>query len=106
MNRGSKLFNSFFNKPEPEGNEKGRGRSTSLIALRNSCIIDRFYFYGQYTDKRYVKIIQLLQEDFFLAERTIYNIIENEYNLLLEVKKQAPPKHFFKRKWSNLNWDF
>jgi hypothetical protein len=29
------------------------GRSAALVKLRNECLLDRCYYYGKYSDKRY-----------------------------------------------------
>jgi hypothetical protein len=81
------LFNDIFiDKTEPEKQRKGR--SESLYILRNECLLDRFFFYGKLTDKRYDVIVRTLSTEFFISEVTIPKVIDENYNKLATIKKQ------------------
>ena len=108
MSRGSsKLFNNFFEKPTSTTvtTTQKKGRSAALDSLRNNLIVDRYYFYGTFTEKRYAVILDRLCEEFFLSESRITAILNKNYDTLLQLKEEAPAKSAFKRKWSFYNWD-
>jgi len=102
--RGSlSLFADVFEKPAPEASRK-KGRSAELNARRNECLVDRYFFYGKYTDKRYSNIIEILSQEFFLSTVTIPEVISENVALLAKLKKEQPSKSFFSKKWTHLNW--
>jgi hypothetical protein len=107
MSRGSsKLFNNFFEKSSASPvTTKKKGRSAALDSLRNNLIVDRYYFYGTFTEKRYAVILERLCEEFFLSESRVTAILNNNYEKLIQIKEEAPAKSAFKRKWHFYNWD-
>lgn len=109
MNKGvEKLFNNLFNTPpeSPTARESKKGRSSQLDYLRNSLLVERYYYYSQFTDKRYSAILNILHYEFFLSESRIVVILDTNISVLENLKKQDPPKELFKRKWPHLNWSF
>lgn len=101
------LFKDIF-IAEPEKQEKGR--SKSLYADRNSCMIDRYCYYGQTTDKRYESIITKLSTEFFISEVTVSNVINCNIDVLLEKRKEYKEIMSTKlvkllaEKWPHLVW--
>lgn len=82
-----------------------KGRSAELVSKRNKCIICRFYYYVKEKNLRYKDVIALLSEEFFLAQRTIINIVVStssmpgcSYNEMKEETKRLQLQYAF------LNW--
>lgn len=102
MNGNKKLFSDIF---EDSSHPKQRkGRSLEHITRRNDCLIDRYYFFGKFSDKRYNKIIELLSFEFFLSVVTIPEIITDNDTLLHNLKNKRPGASYFKKKWPHLVW--
>lgn len=96
------LFKDIYELPLPEKQRKGR--SESLINLRNDCLVDRYYFIAKTTGLRYELVIGILSKEFFLSEVTIPEILDDNYYKIAAVKKAAPTKKELEKKWSHLNW--
>jgi|GEM_PF-878912 len=98
--------NSFKNVTENGGGNKQKikGRSSKLLARRNECMTDRYYYYGAYTEKRYDAIIEQLSNEFFLSPVTVPDIIQNQMDYLQELKKQKISVYHFQQKWPHLKW--
>lgn len=104
--RGSlSLFTDIFEQPVTPGPEvRRKGRSPELHAKRNECLIDRYYYYGKFMDRRYESIIKTLSEEFFISPVTIPEVIAENSSLLLNLKKNQPSKNWFSKKWPHLSW--
>jgi len=83
---------------------KSKGRNLNLVAQRNQCLIDRYYYYGAYTDKRFDTVIEQLSIEFFLSIYRITDIVEANMDLLNELKKEKPQLSYFQNKWGFLRW--
>jgi len=97
------LFENMF-VDVPELTVSRKGRSEELIKERNECLVDRYYFYGSSTDKRYEAIMNDLKKEFFIETYTIQEILSENVDKLSELKKQQPQKNYFKDKWPHLVW--
>jgi len=104
--RGSlTLFRDVFEPETAELQVSKSGRSAELHSKRNECLVDRYYFYGKYTEKRYMAILSALREEFFLSsEITLPRLISDNYGHLAELKALQPPVAYFKKKWPHLVW--
>lgn len=108
------LYKDVFDQPVALTVEKSQGRSKELIAKRNDCLIDRYFYYGNFVVSlhgkiegklNYPSILLLLQEEFFInSEFTIPQVIDECYDRLIELRNQKPAKEFFKKKWPHLVW--
>lgn len=103
-----KLFKDIFTDEE-ENQERieetiSKGRSKTLNSKRNECLLDRYFFYGKYSGKRYDLILEMLSTEFFLSEVTIPKIVDENLDKLIELKKEKPEKSFFQNKWPHLVW--
>lgn len=100
--KGKKLINFVFNKGEEDQNAKGR--NLNLIARRNHCLIDRYYYYLHFTEKRYELIIENLCAEFFLSQRTLRDLVYIHDGYLQELKKRKPGVSFLEMRWPHLKW--
>jgi hypothetical protein len=103
--RGSlKLFKDLIDE-QPQLKEKKQGRSAELHTKRNECLIERYHYYLNFTDKRYMSILAILQEEFFInSDFTIPQVIDDNYESLIKLKSLQPAKDYFKKKWPHLVW--
>jgi AraC-like DNA-binding protein len=104
----NKLGELFVHQQEPE---KRKGRSLKLILQRNECLTDRYFFYSHIGEKRYDLILEKLSTDFFLSESTIADLLNDNYNKLITVKKTYQEssdmsiRKKLQNKWSHLSWN-
>ncbi|MBT1702941.1 hypothetical protein [Chryseosolibacter indicus] len=106
--RGSlKLFEDIItpqHQPVAVMTVSKQGRSAELHTLRNECLLDRYFYYINFTDKRYTAVLEILSREFFIAQFTIQERIDENYHKLLALKQQNPQKAYFQKKWSHLVW--
>lgn len=81
-----------------------QGRSSELHAQRNECLLERYYYYLNFTDKRYHVVLDILSREFFIAAYTIQWRIDENYEKLLALKAQNPQRNYFVKKWPHLVW--
>jgi len=100
--RGSNtLFADIFETPVPTRLKKGR--SSDLIALRNECLIQRYFYYGQ-QKIRYDVILEKVGTEFFVSVHTIPDIIANHVHDLKRMKDNPPSPKELQKKWPFLVW--
>jgi hypothetical protein len=111
--RGSRtLFSDIF-VAIPDKQRKGR--SLSLIEKRNECLIDRYYWHGRKIlegGKRiaYSSLLETISNEFYLSHITIYEIVDNNYEYLTQLKKEwqdekeEKMRKHFQCKWLHLIW--
>lgn len=97
------LFKDIFVPVAPPTKQR-KGRSKELFQKRNECLVDRYWYYGRTSEKRYDVILKTLSGEFFLSEYTIAEIINDNYVLLKKVNEKKPEKSYFSRKWTHLVW--
>jgi len=84
---------------------KKQGRSAQLHSRRNDCLVDRYYFYFAFTDKRYTSILEDLSEEFFINSTfTIPQVLDEYYEALVALRNKKPDIGYFKKKWPHLVW--
>lgn len=104
--RGQRNFNSLFSDipaQAPEADKKS-GRNDDLNALRNEFLLNRYFYYGFYTDKRNQKILEAMSLEFFLSERRISDIVIENLNVLQELRKAPPTKETLREKYPHIVW--
>lgn len=81
-----------------------QGRSSELHTQRNECLLDRYFYYINFTTNRYTTVLDILSREFFIAHFTIQERIDENYEKLLALKQQNPQKSYFTKKWPHLVW--
>jgi len=105
MPRGSlSLFVNIFEDTPSEAASKRKGRSAELHSIRNECLIDRYYYYGKFTQNRYSNILDILSKEFFITPTTILELIQENFQLLADLKIKQPAHTYFQKKWPHLKW--
>lgn len=103
MPRGSNtLFADIFDLTPAVKQRKGR--SVNFDSQRNQCLIDRYVFYGQ-MGFRYEILIKIITVQFFISERTVVWVLQENVNMLSEARKQKLAKKDLEKRWPHLNWD-
>lgn len=75
-----------------------------MLALRNECLADRYFYYCNNTDKRFEVVIEQLTTEFFISNETITDIIHLQSEYLRVLKKEKPGIYYFQNKWPHLKW--
>ena len=101
--RGQKIFNELI-KGKNLNNEPRKGRNDRLVALRNECLLARYFYYGFYKNRSYEEILRTLVSEFFLSPNTISNIIKEHAEQLMAIKKRAAVSYYFQNKWPHMKW--
>lgn len=106
MARGSSTFINLFGEAyEPERPDtKVKGRSASKIEARNTLLLHRYYYYGKFTPNRYEIILQSLEAEFFLEQRTIQDIISASLLELRAIKDESPTVKDLRRLYPWMLW--
>ncbi len=108
MLRGHRTYLSLFQNDSPAevlAVPEKRGRSEQLIIKRNELLIHRHYFYYKIKGLQYHIGLQALESEFFLTERTIVDIVQNNHGIIKELRNLAPEIHYFKKKYPFMAWD-
>jgi len=101
--RGKQVFKEM-GKNDRLGQDWRKGRDTKLLEKRNECLIARYYYYRNFTDKRYEVIIDLLVDEFWLTRLTLPQIISKYTSELRKLTDLRPDKTYFTNKWPHLKW--
>ena len=102
----STYLSLFTNEPiaNLEPTPERRGRNELLVAKRNTLLIHRHYYYYKLKQVQYHVGLAALEEEFFLTERTIVDIVQCNISLLRELKTINPDRKYFERKYPFLTW--
>jgi len=82
-----------------------KGRSERLDNLRNQCLVERYLYMMKVTGWRYDLMLNLIAKDFFLSERTVTNILDENYHIVSSVRNNIPAKKELEKKWPHYNWE-
>lgn len=105
MQRGSRLFDKLINDEiEKKQQPSKRGRNENLIAERNECLIYRYYYYSKIHRLRYADMIEKMQKEFYLSERTVADIIQVNSELVSRIFSGKPEVKTLIIKYNYLNW--
>lgn len=106
MARGSTTFSNLFgedyNLDVPE--KQTKGRSASFIEIRNDLLLHRYYYYGQFTEKRFEVITAHLEQEFHLSSRTIQDIITASLHQIKKIKATAPTIKQLRKEFPWMVW--
>lgn len=75
--------------PILEEKEK-KGRSKKLLEARNMLLISRYWFYINYSKLRFEKIMNCLEEEFFLSSARISDIISQDDKIIMNLRNEKP----------------
>ena len=100
------LFTDIFDQSKEPSPKTSKGRSNHLHQARNETLVSRYFYYGNFFDRKYSYefIIKKVASEFYLSPVTVPEIIEANYNLLVKLKKEQPALKYFREKWPHLVW--
>ena len=108
MQRGSRsIFQNLFNDDVATDTialPERKGRSEELVQKRNELLVCRHYYYTRIIELQYHRCLQKLEAEFFLSQRTIIDIINNQSRLLKSINAQKPQAKYFKEKYPFIVW--
>src|SRR5690348_13525759 len=97
----------FYERPSSSIDAKKKGRSASLHARRNECLVHRYYYYGSQPHRpSFESIVAILSDEFFINPSTIVILLSKNYMLLREVKTNPPSIPDLKEKWPQFVWHY
>jgi hypothetical protein len=103
--RGSlKLFSDLLDKEVAVMTVTKQGRSSNLIDQRDECLVSRYHYYLNFTEKRYNKILDDLSKEFFISPFTIQERLTENYDHVLKLNSEKPAKQYFAKKWPHFVW--
>ncbi|RYF86953.1 MAG: hypothetical protein EOO03_11180 [Chitinophagaceae bacterium] len=83
-----------------------KGRSEVLKQKQNELIVARYFYYVKIQGRQYEATLEILQHEFFLAKRTIIDIVQkNQPQLRLLNMAKRDVKHF-RQQYPFLNWEY
>lgn len=110
MQRGHRsLFHDLFREevqPLPDA-PKRKSRNPELHSLRNELVITRYYYYSTLAkiEKRtYMWVLENLEQETFLCQRTLVNIIGNDKHIISKLREAKPSKDTLRKKYPWLVW--
>ena len=102
MLRGQRLFNGLIDEEEPKFSR--RGRNEALIKRRNECLLYRYYYYSKIKRMRYGDVLKTVGEEFYIAPRTLSDILAEQAVSLKTIFKENPSIKELEKKFNYLNW--
>lgn len=82
-----------------------KGRSELLKQKQNELIICRYYYHIKIIGRQYESTLELLeQQEVFLSQRTLVDIISNNQPLLRNLHNTRPDVKYFRHKYPHFVW--
>lgn len=107
IQRGVRLYNALlFNEldivtlPKPEHS----GRDPQLIENRNQFLFYRYYFKTAIQRKQYIDVCRELSNETFLSQIRIKEILQDNTESVLLLKKQKPQPKELAKLYPHINW--
>ncbi len=82
-----------------------KGRSEDLLQKRNELLICRHYYYTRIVELQYARALERLEDELYLSQRTIINIVNDNYTLLKKINSEKPEVKYFKTKFPFMVWN-
>jgi hypothetical protein len=83
------LFNNYIETPVSKTTKKGR--SADMIALRDECLMHRYYYHIKLQGKRYDMAIKELSLEFWIKNSNIIYRLQCNSERLEQIMKQEQP---------------
>ena len=82
------------------------GRNKEIVAIRNMCMLHRYYYYVRMINLRYDLVLAELQKEFYLTSETIPRIINKEIDTFRDIAKRKMTARQLEKKYPNFNWSY
>jgi hypothetical protein len=83
------LFNNYLENPDKKAVRKGR--SADMIALRDECLLHRYYYHIKLLSKRYDIAILELSKEFWIKNSNIIYRLQCKSERLEQIMKVEQP---------------
>lgn len=83
------LFDNYIEKPVKKATRKGR--SADMIALRDECLLHRYYYHIKLQGKRYDMALQELSTEFWIKNSNIIYRLQCNSERLEQIMKEEQP---------------
>lgn len=106
MARGhKKLYTAFMSQKGTPDNPR---RRNYLLPDRNRALTHRYYFYLMIVSAKYESILQVLEQEFFLSQTHISNVLtqEAQHTMLQQLIEQEVSVRELARLYPHLLWRF
>jgi hypothetical protein len=109
MQRGHRsLFNDLFpDEIIPATQPKRKSRNPELHLLRNEYILTRYFYFARLAKaekKTYAWVLENLEAETFLCQRTLVNIIGNDSGILKKLRDAKPSIDTLRKQYPWLVW--
>ena len=111
MHRGIRsIHQSLFDEPTTlvadAPTPERKGRSEILKQKQYELIICRYYYHVKMHDKNYPTTLKILEEEVYLAQRTLVNImlLDESRLQLKELQTKKPEVKYFRLKFPHFGW--
>lgn len=81
-----------------------KGRSEDLLNKRNELLVCRHYYYTRIMELQYQRTLEKLENELYLSQRTIIDIINNNHKLLSSINSQKPAAKYFRTRFPFMVW--
>lgn len=104
------LYQSLFAEMQPAPvvdilTRERKGRSEFLKQKQNELIICRYYFHIKIMGRQYEATLEILeQQEIYLSQRTIINILNENSTLLRNLHNTKPDLKYFRNKYPHFVW--
>ncbi|SEW02107.1 hypothetical protein SAMN05428988_1329 [Chitinophaga sp. YR573] len=108
MMRGHRsIFISLFENdvqtiPSPA---ERKGRSEALILKRNELLICRYYYLVKISALQYQSALTRLENEFFLSERTIIDILAKNRDITRHFLTTKPSLKYLRDRYPSMTWN-
>ena len=103
------LYDAYFEVTTPEVNtlisNVNKGRSTVLLQDRDTLLSARFYYHMHFKRLRFDDILRNLQREFFLSEKRIVDVLQQQSTTVDHYMKNKPQLKELKKEFGWLVWD-
>lgn len=80
------------------------GRNSMLIEERNELMAARLYWYRNFTDLRHEVVMGRLSHEFHLTKIRLAEVLQDNVNKLIALKKEMPTRKYFNDRWDHFKW--
>lgn len=98
------LFTEYQTNVQTATPPERKGRSEILISKRNELLICRYFYYVKIVGKKYPAALSALEAEFFIATRTMIDLLNEQSALLKKLNEQRPSAKELQERFPAFNW--
>lgn len=97
-----KLFDLFGESPNVQKETEARNQ---FLHLRDEVLCHRFYWHADANKLKFQEVLNQLNNEFYLSDRRIIDILDKQYHLLSKIQKSKPTQKELQAKYPHLTWN-